>query len=843
MKINKLLYVAMASVLLAGCGDDWNEDKLDGFGKFEVTDVKSLDITLTDADYKTVASNATNKALAEAEGLSSALSKLTSDKYFTSEIPASRYVPAFLAETYPTADDKSSVRVTYNQLVDEPAYLAPFANALSYQLTEEDYASVWGDKVQASFLSPKTEGRIAALLKNAFPAAQSGDIVMVDYAYSDVEPSIGGGEVEETFDNVSDALSTVGEYNVKGTVVATNARGFLLQDATGTILVYLNAMPNVSLGDVVTVQGNTSTYANLMQFGNTAVVTRLESSASFAYPAPKVMSGAELDAYVANVTGIQYAEITGKLIVSGNYLNLEVDGATKQGSIQYPAPSVVDADLNGKQVVVTGYLIGASSRYNVMATSVVAADGSSPVYTPIGVVALSAEGAYDVKGQVVATYGRGFLLSDATGKILVFDRNGYDFVPGDIVTVSGTTSLYEGLMQFSSPECEKVGNATLATPAAMALTATEMDAYLNDPYVAYVAYTGTLEVSGNYLNVTIEGAETAIGSLSYVTGDMLDAVKTLDGKKILVEGYSIGTSSGKYFNTMAVNVTEVSAASLPARLAAVTRAIVAPNKAAVYEFGGTSWTEATVDGATIAVMQPADYASIGTSYVGNPAQVLPIYASQHYPYAQADDKLVVVYVAASDGSVAAKELVYDGTGWVLTTNVTTVTDQFVRASGKWNYDPSVTIELPSGKNQPLSTLYFQTATDWVWENIDVPLGFTTKGQGYVTSYENNEYYCGCSAYQGNVDWRASAAKTQYPAEYSGKEDTEIVALMQERFVTVMQNTLATIHPQAAPVEGVTVTYTVNFVVYTGSSSNWTIQYVVTAPGVFEYVQDSLHQVD
>ena len=31
MKINKWLYMSAALLVLAGCDDDWNEDKLDGF--------------------------------------------------------------------------------------------------------------------------------------------------------------------------------------------------------------------------------------------------------------------------------------------------------------------------------------------------------------------------------------------------------------------------------------------------------------------------------------------------------------------------------------------------------------------------------------------------------------------------------------------------------------------------------------------------------------------------------------------------------------------------------------------------------------------------------------------
>ena len=90
MKINKWLYVSAALLMLAGCDDDWNEDKLDGFKRPDVTDIKNIEYTLTDADYKSIAGNKTNKALAEAEGMADQLAKLTNNKYFTDEITAAK---------------------------------------------------------------------------------------------------------------------------------------------------------------------------------------------------------------------------------------------------------------------------------------------------------------------------------------------------------------------------------------------------------------------------------------------------------------------------------------------------------------------------------------------------------------------------------------------------------------------------------------------------------------------------------------------------------------------------------------------------------------------------------
>lgn len=169
-----------------------------------------------------------------------------------------------------------------------------------------------------------------------------------------------------------------GNASVSGTIVATYERGFLVSDNTGSILVYLGEDKGYAKGDVVTVSGATTTYAGLLQFGNTATV---EVTGTTSVPAvnAKSMSASDLTAYLSNPT-IQYVTYKGKLEISGYYYNIIIDGTTAvQGSLSYPKSGIVDENLNGKEVIVTGYTIGVSkSMYvNTMATSVVAAGGGS----------------------------------------------------------------------------------------------------------------------------------------------------------------------------------------------------------------------------------------------------------------------------------------------------------------------------------------------------------------------------------------------------------------------------------------------------------------------------------
>jgi len=260
-------------------------------------------------------------------------------------------------------------------------------------------------------------------------------------------------------------------------------------------------------------------------------------------------------------------------------------------------------------------------------------------------------------------------------------------------------------------------------------------------------------------------------------------------------------------------------------------AISVPTEArnAVYLYSNNKWAPA---GSNFAVLQPADYTAMGQKYINLPAAepFLSKWLDINAPYAAADDVKYVYWLhyASNNTTYKCSAYKYDGSAWAPYSFVEEVNNQFVRNNGKWMFDPNVTITLPAGKGQEMSTLYFQACVDWVYENICKPLGDTSikSGKFYVSSYGNNEYYSGTSAYQGNVDLRPSAARAQYPAEYDAMSDDDIIALERTRFMTeVMPGALAAIHTDAAPINGLDVLYTVNFYSYMEDRSTKTCQAV------------------
>ena len=299
-----------------------------------------------------------------------------------------------------------------------------------------------------------------------------------------------------------------------------------------------------------------------------------------------------------------------------------------------------------------------------------------------------------------------------------------------------------------------------------------------------------------------------------------------NGKKIQIGFHytSTGTSSG----TAEIKNVKVFAGSSP----------VFENRYAIYLYDGESWV---VPG-SMSILQGTDYAAMGygeSNYINKTQalQLLPTYLAVNFPYAQEDASRVVVY-RSSSSKVSAMQLVHTDGVWV--PNLGTTVDQFSKLDGNWEYNPSVVITLPYSRNTDPSYTYYMGCVNWVFEHISKEYGVTeiSEGGGFLDSRGNAEFYSGASAFYGNVDVRAITAKNNAPEGYTGYDgltDDEISFLVKKRFcLESMRGSLEQLHPDVAPVPGMEMTYTINFVAYTGSAENVSLVYTVTAPGKFTY---------
>lgn len=184
-----------------------------------------------------------------------------------------------------------------------------------------------------------------------------------------------------------------------------------------------------------------------------------------------------------------------------------------------------------------------------------------PDVTPIGEITTA--GNYKTEGTVVARGKMAYIIADNTGAMMVYHKDNERSV-GEKISISGEVTLYnaQSTPQFSaSAEVEvlSTGNSWSYNPAQKDGAA--MDALLSGtPVCTEIAFQGNLAVSGNYVNVTIPGASTAIGSVKYIDNS---TVAAYDGKDVIVKGYFVGTSSGKYVNVLPYSVEEANPSTDP----------------------------------------------------------------------------------------------------------------------------------------------------------------------------------------------------------------------------------------------------------------------------------------
>ena len=361
-------------------------------------------------------------------------------------------------------------------------------------------------------------------------------------------------------------ITTAGTYKTEGTVVARGKMAYIIADNTGAIMVYHKDNER-SVGEKISISGEVTLYnaQSTPQFSASAEVEVLSTGNNWTYnPAKK--DGAAMDALLSGTPVCTEIAFQGNLAISGNYVNVTIPGAsTAIGSIKYIDNSTVAA-YDGRDVLVKGYFVGTSSgKYvNVLPYSIEEVGGSTepdPDMTPIGEI--TTEGTYKTEGTVVARGKQAYIIADNTGAMMVY-HNGNERSVGEKISISGEVTLYnaQSTPQFSaSAEVEvlSTGNSWSYNPAQKDGAA--MDALLSGtPVCTEIEFEGNLAISGNYVNVTIPGASTAIGSIKYIDNS---TVAAYDGRDVLVKGYFVGTSSNKYVNVLPYSVEETNPSTDP----------------------------------------------------------------------------------------------------------------------------------------------------------------------------------------------------------------------------------------------------------------------------------------
>lgn len=354
-----------------------------------------------------------------------------------------------------------------------------------------------------------------------------------------------------------DQITEAGLFEVKGaTVVATYKAGFVIQDATGALLVYKSE--DVAVGDVVTVSGTVSMYGGAYQFTNDATVSKTGTTT--------YTPGTPAEVTADNIAGMmtapkaQYVKMAGKLEAS-NYYNVIFDFTSDYtGSITSPNDDLNVASFDGKEVEVLGWFVNNGSKNNkgtfftVVATAISEKAGSvSGSFTdapktfaatdpePQTLAYTASEAAGEVSFKLAGTNADKFSVEPKTGEVVV-----------SAVGDNTSDAAYKATLQMKAQDGTVLDEVELvqAAPAGQGgagkwvKVTTEPSDWSGDYLIVYeegsLIFDGSLEkldVEGNIKSVTI-------------SGDTIESSAEVDACKFTVEpatdGYAIKSASGFY---------------------------------------------------------------------------------------------------------------------------------------------------------------------------------------------------------------------------------------------------------------------------------------------------------
>lgn len=273
--------------------------------------------------------------------------------------------------------------------------------------------------------------------------------------------------VDYTKGTVAEAIAAGAgkNYEVAATVVAMHTQGILIGDASGVMLAFLGEAPAVAVNDAVTVKGTTELRNGVIQFGKEGLSVAKTGTGSYNTPAPEVMDGTAVTAYIAtaleNKAVYKYVKYNGEFTVSSNYYNVVIAGTTTKGSVAYGKSEW--ASFNDKPVTVEGWLLGGTANYlQTMATSVTA-DSSTPI------VEISAPQQFAATSPVAQTLN--YTVTNTTASAVTFAIEGTNadkFSLGaktDNTIVVSAKGDNASTAAYTANLVAKVAGATVATVA------------------------------------------------------------------------------------------------------------------------------------------------------------------------------------------------------------------------------------------------------------------------------------------------------------------------------------------------------------------------------------------
>ena len=698
--MKKILFISTAVLCSLTACEDYN----DQFNiESPIQDIKDgLAIALTSGDYSSIASNETNMALAlskdpEDSTYVKALKAIGENGYFANKTEAEWFLPAFITNKYPQADAGSRFVVSYNMYKAPSEYMADFKKISDYTLTNNDYRSVWNGASTATYLSPSTLRQIPSVLEARIEDPQEGDMVAVNYAYSEFEPGAGGGVTPVVYQQINSFEGEAGNYVIAAKANDGNFYPFGKLDDPDKSYGYLYP-------DAITVTDGVISSDN----GSDQVITIEEGS----------------EGYTLLNNYMQY------IYMSGTYDNFNFTSSVPTEGGEWAIEANGDGTFKLKNIeknkTVKLTLYNGSYSYGSYAAS---------RYTYFEDAMKEETGLFTIK-DVTLPEGSSYVWShDADyGYYKASAYVGGQNLPAESWLVSSEIDLSEA--QNPVLNFDFAFNFLNGNNAADFLQVKVSTDYTGDVKTATwtdLAYDGSRFNRWDFIAQTVDMSQFAGQKVT-----LAFAYKSTDQCAPTAEIKNLAIVNAHYWDVCLFK--EVAESEAAAQMLKMSRASGAyANTAALYVYREGAWSEYANDDVNVKVAEPALYAEVGEDYIVRPDNVFPIYLTQKYPFAARGDKAVVIYRNSSK-AMSVKEYAFTA-GWAAVENNSKRTTIFVKeVDGSYTTQAGVYLD-ESLQNDDDGGFIAQnismTGVNYVW-SLDSRYGW--KASGYLgTNYPTESW--------------------------------------------------------------------------------------------------------
>ena len=461
--------------------------------------------------------------------------------------------------------------------------------------------------------------QIPSVLESRIEDPQEGDMVAVNYAYSEFEPGAGGGAVPVVYQQINEFDGEAGNYVIAAKANDGNYYPFGKLDDSGKNYGYIYP-------DAITVTDGVISSDN----GADQVVTIEEGS----------------EGYLLLNNWSQY------IYMSGTYDNFNFSASAPTEGGEWAIEANGDGTFKlkniekGKTVKLTLY--NGSYSYGSYAAS---------RYTYFEDPMKEETGLFTIKDVTLPEGSTYVWKHDDYGYYKASAYVGGKNLPSESWLVSSEIDLSEA--QNPALKFDFAFNFLNGNNASDFMKVKVSTDYAGDVKTATwtdLTYDGSKFNGWNFIAQNVDLAQYAGKKIT-----LAFAYTSTDQCAPTAEIKNLAIVNAQYWDVCLFK--EVPESEIAAQMLKMSRASGAyANTAALYVYREGAWSEYANEDANVVVADPVMYAELGADYVSKPANVFPIYLVQKFPFAVKGEKAAVVYRTDAEGTMAVTEYTYDA-GW------------------------------------------------------------------------------------------------------------------------------------------------------------------------------------